>query len=91
MGLYPDLVREAVKELGDRARLVAVGGWATAAAAASAAAAATIATIAVALIGAEVKSFVLHGPVGLVREAVKKLGDRAGLVAVGGRTTLAAS
>ncbi len=40
MGLYPDVVRVAVKKLGDRAALVAVGGWwirISAAAAASAA------------------------------------------------------
>jgi len=86
MDLYPDLVREAVKKPGDRAGLVAVGGWwATLAAARTSAAASTVASIAVAFIGTEVESFVLHGPVGLVREAVKKLGDRATLVAVGGR------
>ena len=54
MGLYPDLVREAVKKLGDRAGLVAIRRGrrvATPAAAAAAAAGSPSATVSIALIG----------------------------------------
>jgi len=54
MGLYPDLAREAVKKLGDRAGLVAVGGWwiwIAAAATACATASSAVASVSVAFIG----------------------------------------
>ena len=53
MDLYPDLGREAVKKLGDRARLVGVGGWWVTATAATAGATASsaVASVAVTLIG----------------------------------------